>query len=95
MASTGKHRVGAHDARRAARPALAVIGMFVLAIFVHGCATTPDAQEARGDREYRTGSNIPVRDRASATDSKSYDPASVQDAVRRSVPPTPLGARGG
>lgn len=81
--------------RRAAAPALAVFGSFSLALFIHGCATPDATQEARAEKEYRTGSNIPVRDRAGPSDAKTYDPASVQDAVRRSMPPTPAGLKGG
>ena len=79
----------------AAKPALAILGAFALALAAHGCATPGESEEIRTDKEYRTGSNIPVRDRASASDAKSYDPASVQDALQRSMPRTPAGLKGG
>jgi len=96
MAPSGKNRVSVDELQHAAKPALAIIGTFALAIFAHGCATSPDqSTEIRTNKEYRTGSNLPVRDRSSPSDAKTYDPAAVQDAVGRSMPTTPAGLRGG
>ena len=83
------------DMCRTFAPALCVIASFILALFAQGCATTPDSGEIHTNKEYRTGSNIPVRDPSSPSDSKSYDPASVQDALRSSPPMPPRGLRGG
>ena len=79
----------------AAKPALAILGTFALAVAAHGCATMDPSEEVRTDKEYRTGSNIPVRDRAATGDVKSYDPTSVQDALQRSAPRGPSGLKGG
>ena len=91
-----------HDSRRprtslgrALAPALAVIAAFAAALATHGCATPSGSGEINTDKEYRTGSNIPVRDRASRGDAASYDPASVQDAISKSPPPPPRGLKGG
>jgi len=80
---------------RALAPALAVVAAFTLALVTHGCATPSESGEIRTDKEYRTGSNIPVRDRASRGEATSYDPASVQDAISKSLPPPPRGLKGG
>ncbi len=43
---------------------------------VTGCATTPDTTapaQARTERQYRTGSNIPVRDPGAASETKTVD----------------------
>jgi hypothetical protein len=91
----------AYDCTRSIRlwrihPALAVLAALGTVLLVQGCATTPDESgEIHTDKVYRTGSNIPVRDRGGPSDAKSYDPASVEDAVRRSGPKTPPGLRGG
>jgi len=95
MPHIGKNRVSVDELQRAAKPALAVIGAFALAIFAHGCATMDASEDVRTDKEYRTGSNIPVRDRASSSDTKSYDPASVQDSLQRTMPRSPAGLKGG
>jgi len=79
----------------AAKPALALLGAFALALAAHGCATMDPSEEVRTEKEYRTGSNIPVRDRGATSDAKSYDPTSVQDALQRSMPRPPSGLKGG
>ena len=79
----------------AAKPALALLGVFALALAAHGCATMDPSDDVRMEKEYRTGSNIPVRDRSATGDAKSYDPTSVQDALQRSMPRTPSGLKGG
>jgi hypothetical protein len=84
-----------HRRLRAVKPALALLGAFALALAAHGCATMDPSEEVRAEKEYRTGSNIPVRDRSGTGDAKSYDPASVQDALQRSMPRTPSGLKGG
>jgi hypothetical protein len=68
---------------------IAVIG----APFMFGCATTPDDKdaEARTEKVYRTGSNIPVRDR----DTSEVKAMSGDDYARMrppvSMPPMPSG----
>ena len=76
------------------QPGAAALAALALMLFASGCATTSGEWEAAPNKEYRTGSNLPVRDR-SAGDAKGYDPQSVQDAVRSSPPPMPTGLRGG
>ena len=95
MSSSPQFRRAVGDFRRAAAPPLAVLAVFGLALASHGCATPSDSAEVRTDKEYRTGSNIPVRDRASSADARSYDPTSVQDAISKSPPPAPRGLKGG
>ena len=58
---------------RTSSAALAV----ALAVVLAGCATPPEDPNAQPyeAKEYRTGSNIPVRDRAAATDVTSVKPA--------------------
>ena len=46
------------------------------------CSTTSAADDSHADEEYRTGSNIAVRDRNAPSDAKTYDTNSVQDAAR-------------
>ena len=44
------------------------------------CATAPDqSAEPRGDKVYRTGSNLPVRDKAGASEVKVIDPSTLYD----------------
>ena len=61
-------------------PLVAVIGV----PFLFGCASTPDDKdaEARTEKVYRTGSNIPVRDR-DVSEVKSMS----QDDYTRIKPP--------
>ena len=80
---------------RALAPALAVIAAFSLALATHGCATPSESGEINTDKVYRTGSNIPVRDRSSPSDASSVDPAAMQDAITKSLPPAPRGLKGG
>ena len=59
--------------------------LLVLALASAGCATMSDQQnEQREAREYRTGSNLPVRDRAVPSDVKTIDLESIEDLRRRS-----------
>ena len=72
----------------------AAFGAAAALALLAGCATTPDG--ATGDintPEYRTGSNIPVKDRTTRADAKAYDAQSVQDAMRGGVPGLPAGVR--
>jgi len=81
---------------RAAAPALAIMAAFGLALFAHGCATPLEPlTDVKPEKEYRTGSNIPVRDRAGPSDAKSYDADSIRDALQRTMPATPAGLKGG
>jgi hypothetical protein len=59
---------------------VAIIGV----AFLFGCASTPDDKdaEARTEKVYRTGSNIPVRDR-DVSEVKSMS----QDDYKRILPP--------
>ncbi len=79
---------------RGAGSAAAVCGALALALALQGCATPGDSTEVHTDKEYRTGSNIPVRDRTSHSDAKSYDPDSVREAVQRAMPARPIGVTG-
>ena len=69
---------------------IAVIGV----PFLFGCAATPDKDaEARTEKLYRTGSNIPVRDR----DASAVKSMSGEDYERMKPPMSmpPRGAGGG
>lgn len=58
------------------------------------CAETPDkSANAREPKEYRTGSNIPVRDHSSVVNVTDVDPAVVRSAVESQPPhvPVPVG----
>jgi hypothetical protein len=55
-----------------------------------GCSTTPDTQAEDNERKvYRTGSNIPVRERGSSGDVRAVDPATIE----RTAPPPAIRAR--
>lgn len=59
-----------------------LIGAFVLAALCAGCAgLAPDQGEEKQEKVYRTGSNIPQKERA-GSGVVSVDPSTVQDAVR-------------
>ena len=64
-------------------------------VWLAACSTASTGEESHGEREYRTGSNIAVKDRSAASDAKSYDPNSVQDAARSTLPRPPVGLKGG
>jgi hypothetical protein len=50
-----------------------------LALICAACASTADrTAESPEDKVYRTGSNLPVRDRNAISDVKTVDPASIQ-----------------
>ena len=54
--------------------AVAVLGCLPLAILGGACASLTDqATEAREAKEYRTGSNLPVRDRSGPDDRMAVD----------------------
>jgi hypothetical protein len=58
------------------------LGAVVLTALCAGCAgIAPDQGEEKQEKVYRTGSNIPQRERA-GSGVVSVDPSSVQDAVR-------------
>jgi hypothetical protein len=55
-----------------------------LALICAACASTADPTAESGDEKlYRTGSNLPVRERNGPSDAKSVDPASIQDMRNR------------
>ena len=57
-----------------------VVALLVLAAFCAGCAgMAPDQAEEKQEKVYRTGSNLPQKERS---DVKVVDPASVQDTLR-------------
>ena len=76
-----------------AAPVAAAIGLVALS-GIAGCASTDAGSGPREEKEYRTGSNLPVRDRSKPSEVKTYNPSSVEDAVR-GAPPPPAGLRGG
>lgn len=59
------------------------------------CQTTASGEDSHAEKEYRTGSNIAVKDRNAPSDAKTYDPNSVQDAARSALPRPPVGLKGG
>jgi len=75
--------------------AAAVAATATSCLWLAACSTTSAADDSRADKEYRTGSNIAVRDRNAAGDAKAYDPNSVQDAARSTMPRPPVGLKGG
>ena len=55
----------------------------VLTLLCTACASMVDqADEPREAREYRTGSNVPVRDRPAPTDVKTIDQSAIEDLRR-------------
>ena len=70
--------------------------LFVAAVLiVSGCATTSEeTNTVHTERTYRTGSNLPVRDRNSP-DVKTVDPSAFQDPVRSGAMPRPTSPAGG
>jgi hypothetical protein len=61
------------------------IAAIVAALLCSACASTADqTNEASGTKAYRTGSNLPVRDRSGSSDSKTVDVESIEDLRRRS-----------
>ena len=60
------------------------ITIAVLAILCAACASTADrTAEPYEGKEYRTGSNLPVRDRTGAQDDKTVDRSTIEDLQRR------------
>jgi hypothetical protein len=74
---------------------LAALSAVIGVSFLFGCASTPDDKdaEARTEKVYRTGSNIPVRDR----DTSAVKSMSGEDYERMKPPMSmpPRGAGGG
>lgn len=61
---------------------IGAIGAVVLAALCAGCAgITPDQAEEKQEKVYRTGSNIPQKDRASS-DVVTVDPSTISDKLR-------------
>ncbi len=73
----------------------AVVASATSCLWVAACSTPSAADDSHADKEYRTGSNIAVRDRNAPSDAKAYDPNSVQDAARSTLPRPPVGLKGG
>jgi hypothetical protein len=67
-----------------------LILMFTLT--VSACAALPDrSSEARAERIYRTGSNVPVHERTSTGKVLTIDRDATEDMVRRTQPlPSPI-----
>ena len=66
----------------------------ILAVLLAGCASAdqPSAPEAKPTREFRTGSNIPVKDPAPATTQEERDRSAEQI---RSIQRTGAGGKPG
>ena len=75
--------------------AAALGGIACATVWLASCTTASTSEESHGEREYRTGSNIAVKDRSAPSDAKAYDPNSVQDAARSTLPRPPVGLKGG
>ena len=59
------------------RTLTAVVAASCVAALCAGCALTPEqTAEAKTEKQYRTGSNLPVRDGPS--DVRAYDPQGLQ-----------------
>jgi hypothetical protein len=55
------------------------VAALVVPLALGACATpSGDSAAAHEEKEYRTGSNIPVRDRSMAGDAKTLDPGSIE-----------------
>ena len=60
------------------------ITITVLPVLCAACASIVDqGEEPREAREYRTGSNVPVRDRTAPSDVKTVDQSAIEDLRRR------------
>jgi hypothetical protein len=72
---------------------LAAFVVVIGAPFLFGCATTPNDKEAepRPEKEYRTGSNLPVRDRDGNPMVKTVSPDDYE-RMRPTVSMPPPGA---
>ena len=56
-----------------------------LGIICAGCALPPEkTADANGEKQYRTGSNIPLKE-GQATDVRMVDPKSIQEDRPRSI----------
>jgi hypothetical protein len=60
------------------------LGATLMMLLCCACAATVDpSDEPREAKEYRTGSNVPVRDRGASTSTRTIDPESINDLKRR------------
>jgi hypothetical protein len=67
------------------RSALAFATAALSLLPVVGCTTTPEANgEAREDKIYRTGSNLPAKDHGNV---RTIDAEALRDAVRKAEQP--------
>jgi hypothetical protein len=57
------------------------VGAVLLAVLCTGCALPPEQGEEKQEKVYRTGSNIPQRDRT-APDVSVMNPSVIQDQTR-------------
>jgi hypothetical protein len=61
------------------------IAAIVAVLLCSACASTADQADGTSQgREYRTGSNLPVRDRTGSSGTKTVDVESIEDLRRRS-----------
>ena len=71
--------------RTTVNPLLAAGSLGIL-LLCAGCSSAPETQADDSERKvYRTGSNIPVRDRGQSSDVRVLDPATVERTA-----PTPV-----
>lgn len=65
--------------------------LLAAAVALSACTTVPNDDPPGAQRIYHTGSNIPARERSSASEVTTADPAAVQDALRRRTGSLPGG----
>ena len=62
---------------------IGALGAVVLAALCAGCSgLAPDQGEDKQDKVYRTGSNLPQKDRGAASDVVVVDPGTISDKLR-------------
>jgi hypothetical protein len=68
--------------------------ILLLALAISACAELPEqSAEARAERVYRTGSNVPVHERTSSGRVLTLDGDSTEELIRRAQPlpmPSPV-----
>ena len=66
--------------------------IFLFVLVATACADLPEqSSEARAERIYRTGSNVPVHERTSSGKVLTLDRDAAEDMVRRTQPlPSPI-----